>query len=261
MPRDLLPPDDFYRVSVSVMHAPELPTPVRETYAVLRGYAWAGYETPDLPWGMITRATGKDRQSIYRHLLTLVNTGVTRWRTAGVGHIRLTFTDGIGGAENCLNFEMSQKREMPLSSGSDKDLKNKTKREPRLKIETSQKRDKPPKVDYFPLAQALAQACRMDLGGNRGKLFAEAKRLSVAQPTPTPELIQQHYNGHADCYWRKIDWRGKKGDDPNPATIRETWGKWLQNGKAAAPNMSDPEVAARMNAELNKNRKPREIPQ
>lgn len=257
MPRELLPPEGFYRVSVTVMQAPQLPRPIRQTYAILRVFAWNGYETPDLPWGQVTQSTGLDRQSVYRHLLTLVNTGVTRWRTASVGHIRLTFTDGVGGAENCLNFETSQKRdgagqpsnpnntdanapvlpeqsvnrlkietsqncEMPLSLTP---VNTRTKERRRLKNETSQKRDKSEKVDLHPLAEAIASVCRMELAANRARIFSEAKLLLKAKPTPTPELVRQHY-GERGSFWRAADWRGKKGEDPTPALIRETWGKW-----------------------------------
>lgn len=58
------------------------------------------------------------------------------------------------------------------------------------------------------------------------RLFAEAELLSKADPSPTPELLQQHYSNSPDCFWRRVDWRGRKGEEPSPAAIRETWGRW-----------------------------------
>lgn len=83
-----------------------------------------------------------------------------------------------------------------------------------------------PKVDYFPLAEALASVCHLDLKANP-RIFAEAELLAKASPSPTRELLVEHYNGRPDCYWRQRDWRGKKGEDPTPAAIRESWGKWV----------------------------------
>jgi hypothetical protein len=259
------------------MQAPQLPTPIRCTYASLRVFAWAGFETPDLSWDQVTQAAGKDRKTVYRHLLTLAKTGVTRWRTAGAGHLRLTFTDGIGGAENRLNFETpangrlknetsqkrdgrpdtlvlpgesasrlknetSQKRDATLSlttpESNPQGLPKKQEEERRLKNETSQKRDEQA-ASLFALAQALADVCRMDLQVNRGRLFREAKALSVADPPPTPDLIQQHY-GTAEAYWQLHDWRGQRGEFPTPATLRETWGRWKHaQEKTNGPKRND----------------------
>lgn len=86
---------------------------------------------------------------------------------------------------------------------------------------------KPPNETYL-LAQALASVCRMDFGSNQGRLLKEAKVLGKASPKPTPELLQQHYGLDCESWWFKVDWRGQEGEDPSPATVRETWGKWLQ---------------------------------
>lgn len=96
----------------------------------------------------------------------------------------------------------------------------------------AQKPPRTPKVDYFPLASELAAVCHQDLKANP-RFFKDAETLSKADPPATPELVREHYNGRLDCFWRKHDWRGKKGDDPTPAAIRETWGKWRQTEKAS----------------------------
>lgn len=88
-----------------------------------------------------------------------------------------------------------------------------------------------PRPDYYPLASAIAEVCRMPFEPNRGQLFKEAEALSKAQPVPTPDLLRQHYTG-AGCFWYKQDWRGKKGERPTPAAIRKTWGQW---GAAVEP--------------------------
>lgn len=80
----------------------------------------------------------------------------------------------------------------------------------------------------YPTARALANVCGMSFEANRSRLFREAKLLSEAMPTPTPELITAHYNGNPKAYWRAQDWRGKKGEKPSLSAIRETWGQWEQ---------------------------------
>jgi hypothetical protein len=88
----------------------------------------------------------------------------------------------------------------------------------------------------FEIMQALANVCHLDLTLNRGKLSKQAKEMLKASPPATAELITLQYNGHTDGYWRSVDWRGRKGELPNLATIRDTWGKWVQlvPDKAAA---------------------------
>ena len=79
--------------------------------------------------------------------------------------------------------------------------------------------------DVFPIAKALAGVCGIELKPNSGMLFKEAKLLLSAQPSPTPELIQDHYGKDSAyvCNWYKVDWRGKKGQSPMPANVRMTW--------------------------------------
>lgn len=81
----------------------------------------------------------------------------------------------------------------------------------------------------FPLAAAMANACRMDLEANKGRLLKEAKILEKASPSPTPELIGAKYGPGG--WWYLNDWRGKRGEAPSPATIRETWGRWVEQVK------------------------------
>jgi hypothetical protein len=113
-------------------------------------------------------------------------------------------------------------------------------------VETDTKRDGPPtppgertggagsraniSADYYPLAEALAEVCRMDFDANRGRLFREAELLAKATPTPTPEAIRQHYGPRG--WWRAHDWRGRKGEQPTPGAIRETWARVIQKSES-----------------------------
>lgn len=88
------------------------------------------------------------------------------------------------------------------------------------------------KENLYPLAQALAEACKVDISANKGRLLREAKTLSRATPPATPELIKEHYNGNPSAFWKARDWRGQKGQYPTLSAIRETWGQWtLPNAK------------------------------
>jgi hypothetical protein len=128
----LLPPDGWVRISTRILYHKRLPASVRDTYCTLRPAAWAGQETPELSWSQIEKLTRKDRATVYRHMLTLVNIGAMLWRTASVGTIIVTFTDGIGDGKRAppiLKNENSQKREMtplPLNPKESSDsVKNK----------------------------------------------------------------------------------------------------------------------------------------
>jgi len=84
----------------------------------------------------------------------------------------------------------------------------------------------------FEVACVLAEVCRMDLTANKGRLLKDAKALVAASPPATAELLRAHYGRDSNGWWWVNDWRGKKHEYPQPATIRETWGRWT----AAPPN-------------------------
>ncbi len=102
---------------------------------------------------------------------------------------------------------------------------------PPLPINSSTKNveESRPTMQVYPIAKAMAEVCKMDLEANKGRLLKEAKILEKANPTPTPDLVKDNYG--AGGWWYREDWRGRKSESPNPATIRETWGQWPQNGK------------------------------
>jgi len=83
--------------------------------------------------------------------------------------------------------------------------------------------------NLYPIAEALAYVCKMDITLNRGRLFREAKALALAGATP--ETIKANYNGDPKAFWRASDWRGQKGQPPKPENVRETWGQWNTIGQ------------------------------
>jgi hypothetical protein len=80
-------------------------------------------------------------------------------------------------------------------------------------------------TELYALVVSISEVCHMDLEANKGALFKEAKLLSKAHPTPTPELIKAKYNGSISGFW-KSQWPGNTGQFPKPADIRKTWGQW-----------------------------------
>lgn len=111
------------------------------------------------------------------------------------------------------------------------------KKERNIKEKSSAENPRAPTDSLFPIAQAIAKVCRMNLQANSARIFREAKLLSKATPTPTPELIEQHYNGNSAAFWRSHDWRGQKGNAPTPSAIRETWGRWIGNKEKETPDL------------------------
>lgn len=73
--------------------------------------------------------------------------------------------------------------------------------------------------EIYSLAQVLGEVCGMNFEKNKGRLLREAKVLQESA-----EHLRQYYG--PDSWWYQNDWRGKKGEKPTPATIRETWGRW-----------------------------------
>jgi len=77
--------------------------------------------------------------------------------------------------------------------------------------------------ELFHLARAIGEVCQMGYEINKGRLFAEAKRLAKAEnPTPTPQLVRECYGPGKS--WYTDDWRGREnGKPPTPGQIRSTW--------------------------------------
>jgi hypothetical protein len=95
-------------------------------------------------------------------------------------------------------------------------------------------------VTPYQLAEALATVCQMDFKPNKGRLLKEAKQLLDATPPPTPDLLTQYYGCDPtaeiqSAWWWMSDWRGKNGEWPTPAQIRETWGQWTKKAPSLSP--------------------------
>lgn len=80
-------------------------------------------------------------------------------------------------------------------------------------------------TDYYHLAKAIADVCVMDFESNKDMLMAEARRLSLATPSPTPQLIDQHYGVGGTWYLK--NYYGKLGNSPRPSQIRQTWREYV----------------------------------
>lgn len=220
MPKPLLPPRGLF-VPTALIFDKELPAAAKDTAVQLRALGWGKDETPALSITQLEELTGKSQSTLYGHMRLLRLRGALRWRSAGTTEIIVAFEP---------DYWLSENLEKPVKELPAEELLPKRKKE--RAFQKTGKLEKALKPDLFPLVQVLAEVCHMNLEANRGRLFGEAKLLAAAVPPPTPELIRQQYNGRADCYWRKQDWRGKQGQDPSPFAIRETWGKWEA---AAAP--------------------------
>lgn len=90
-----------------------------------------------------------------------------------------------------------------------------------LTVSKPRKKQPPQNKQLYYLARALSEVCVIDWLSNKPKLFAEAKRLAKAAPTPTPELIKQHY-GKGGTWYNQNHW-GKRGSRPGLGQVRTTW--------------------------------------
>lgn len=104
--------------------------------------------------------------------------------------------------------------------------------EPKSKPKKHKSKEPSPKQqESRAMFSALANLCQIDLttltDKQRGALNTSGLKLRKADATP------------ADMepfatWWYANDWRGKKGDAPRPAQVRETWGKfktWQEGGQ------------------------------
>ena len=106
------------------------------------------------------------------------------------------------------------------------------KREEEKREEKKQNREPTQKqLDAQAMFSALAEVCQIDLvtitGTQRKQLNQSELRLRKANAAPADM-------GPFAAWWYANDWRGKKGDAPRPAQVRETWGQfkaWREGGQ------------------------------
>lgn len=89
--------------------------------------------------------------------------------------------------------------------------------------------------ELFQIAKALATVTHLDFEKNKGRLFREAQAF---HPGDVSQILREYGAG---SIWFQEDWRGKRGEFPNPGTIRETWNK-LKRVKVPEPEPNYPEV-------------------
>ncbi len=88
----------------------------------------------------------------------------------------------------------------------------------------SEKKEKTP----APIVTALADVCKIDqklgTGPQKLQLYSTAKSLYQAGATAgkTPDEIAEAIRYVGD-YWKKHNWKGKRGETPWPKDIREEW--------------------------------------
>jgi hypothetical protein len=102
----------------------------------------------------------------------------------------------------------------------------------------------------YPIAKALCDVVGMDFEKNKPRLFKEAK--DYYKPGDEVQIVNDYGAGGA---WYLHDWRGKRGDAPTLAQIRETWGA-LKPGAVARPTngktvIVPPENARNSDGSLN----------
>lgn len=213
MPRPIWPPE-YVNGSVNVLLDSGIPDGAYRLYQKLRALSW-GEDTLSINFVRLLELTELTRTRVYEYARILrFHRGLLSYAVRG-NAFECSFIPAGSNPEI---------RDNPSLLVLDK--KTPTNQEQKTKAPASRNPGKRDTPNLFPLAQALADVCRMPLEANRGRLFSEAKLLAKVAPPPTPELLKEYYNGRADCWWRSEDWRGQKGQDPTPPAIRETWGKW-----------------------------------
>lgn len=77
----------------------------------------------------------------------------------------------------------------------------------------------------YAIAKALCDVVGMDFDKNKSRLFKEAK--TYYKQGDEVQIINDYGTGGA---WYRFDWRGKRGDAPTLAQVRETWGSLKPGG-------------------------------
>lgn len=101
---------------------------------------------------------------------------------------------------------------------------------PARRAKTKPDTAKKPPTPSQEMFTALARACSIDLAmitpGQRGALNQTERMLREAGVKP--EQIADFR-----AWWDREDWRGKRGDAPEPHQVREEWGRYLDGSKPA----------------------------
>lgn len=149
----------------------------------------------------------------------------------------------------------------PVTPQEEEEEEEKKEEEKKKNASSSKRKGKEPsqkQQESRAMFSALASVCQINLttltGTQRKQLNQSGLKLREAEAIP------------ADMepfatWWYANDWRGKKGDAPRPAQVRETWGQfktWREGGQAygahtqstdpKAPNYRPPLIGGSLNA-------------
>lgn len=183
--------------------------------------------------GTLAKACKMSVGSIHNARKELEGAGLVRLEIVdnprgGRDFIRVTIMDIWG--ENASKYSTTSSREIATSphelttsscelATSPHEIKNNSiKKEPKKKIKSSA--EKTPAEILTPVVDALAIVTRMDARLNYGRIAKEAKQLIAAGYSS--ETITDLFGMGGK--WYACDWRGKKGQPPTLAQVRETIG-------------------------------------
>jgi hypothetical protein len=77
------------------------------------------------------------------------------------------------------------------------------------------------------LVKAFGETMHINPTLNAGKIARLIADLRKSGPDPTLALVEEKYT-RPDSWHYRHDWRGKQGQPPNFASIRESWGVWAE---------------------------------
>jgi hypothetical protein len=235
MTDDVWPPR-YVNVPVEIIRDSEITLAAFRFYCKLRALAWQK-RTVRMAITELMEETGLSRTRLYEYARALRDRSALLWQCADdvfeYSFNPLTYDDQQLAADNPEKRDAIPQNGISVNSSFKNSSSLKEEEIDTKELTTANEKSRKPGLPakpsgwHYSIAHALAEVCHMDFEGNRGRLFSEAKQMEKSSPEPTPELLRQHYNSRADCYWRKHDWRGQKGQDPTPWAIRQTWGKWV----------------------------------
>lgn len=180
----------------------------------------------------IARLTSMSRRTVVSTVKQLVDDGyvVLDGKKGNRQNVYSLNVDKImgGGAQVCKNFTPEGDRcetvsQNPLSIKRLKDLKD-LKDSPSAKIAQQN--------PQYPMMVALADVCKRVLKDNTPMIGRYAKQL--IKSGYTPEDITYFLN-----WWKRNDWRGKKGQAPTPAQVVEFIGTSKLTNKSNQPTQEE----------------------
>jgi hypothetical protein len=211
----------------------EIPPEIRDTWAQLRGLAWNSEKEPpefEMNTKELITILGKKQSTFYGHLAFLRDRGWLLFGRAQKGILRIAILGTTEGEPSRI-LENDNIKDLALSGDCDSQTRDSVDLVYSDVFQNFGKqaravKDKIPAHALKPMVFALANVTGLDAKLNFGRLAKEAK--AVIQSGYSPEQVTAAYS--AGGAWYSKDWRGRKGQTPNTANIRETI-KELCNGR------------------------------